>query len=301
MSHEQVERVAAIDVGSNAIRLIVARIFREGSLRPFLRREASYRIPLRLGDDVFAHGAIGPEKTKQIIEVFQGFHHLLHFFAPVAMRACATSAMREARNGMQVAEQIQNATGISIEVISGRDEASLLFSNHLEEGPLNPANTYLYIDVGGGSTELTLMVMGKALVSESFRIGTVRMLKDKVEPEEWQRMESWIKALPPRLEPVEAIGCGGNIGKIFDLLDHQAEQRTLARKSIREFIDKIEKFPYEERMRKFDLKPDRADVIVPAGRIFLQVMQWAGTKSIHVPKVGIGDGIVNELLAQQIA
>lgn len=295
---EQAERVAAIDVGSNAIRLVVARIFREGP-RPFIKREASYRIPLRLGEDVFSTGEISPRKQEKLVEVFKSFRHLVNFFEPRALRACATSAMREARNGEACASLVREKTGIPLEVISGGEEASLLFNNHLEEdGLLDLNRTYLFIDVGGGSTELTLMVLGKALVSESFRIGTVRTLQNKVDPAEWERMRAWIQALPKHLDPAEAIGSGGNIGKIFDLLDHQGDKQALTRKAIRELIEKLEVLSYAERMQRYNLKPDRADVIVPAGRIFLQVMHWAATKTIYVPKVGIADGVVHSLFLQ---
>lgn len=295
---ENIERVAAIDVGSNAIRLVVARVFREDAVH-FVKREASYRIPLRLGEDVFSTGEISSHKQEQLVEVFKSFRHLMNFFAPLGLRACATSAMREASNGEAVAQLVRHKTGVPLEVISGSEEAALMFSNHLEEaGFLDPKKTYLYIDVGGGSTELTLMVLGKALVSESFRIGTVRTLQNKVSPAEWERMRAWIQALPKHLDPAEAIGSGGNIGKIFDLLDHQGDNQALSRKAIRELVERLEKLSYAERMVRYNLKPDRADVIVPAGRIFLQVMHWAATKSIYVPKVGIADGVIHTLFKQ---
>lgn len=291
-------RVAAIDVGSNAIRLVVGRVF-QGATKPLVKREASYRIPLRLGEDVFGRGEISESKQAGMVDVFHAFKHLLDFFHPQAFRACATSAVREARNGGDVTRKIREQTGIDLEVISGAEEASLLFCNHLEERCLLDMNlTYLYVDVGGGSTELTLMVLGKALVSESFKIGTVRLLQNQVDDAEWERMQQWIQSMPSHLDPALAIGAGGNIGKIFDLLEHQSDKQSLNRKAIRELMEKMEKWSVEERMERLNLKPDRADVIVPAGRIFLQVMQWAQIKTILVPKIGVADGVLHNLCEQ---
>lgn len=292
------ERVAAIDVGSNAVRLVVARIFREAG-KDLVKREASYRIPLRLGEDVFVSGELGATKQEKLVEVFQAFHHLERFFAPRSLRACATSALREARNGEEVARLVRQKTGVPLEIISGSEEAALLFSCHLEEEcALDQQESYLYIDVGGGSTELTLMEKGRPVLSESFRIGTVRTLQNKVDPAEWERVRDWLRALPGEQKPTAAIGCGGNIGKIFDLLDYQGDKQALSRKAIRELIEKLDSLSYAERMTRYGLKPDRADVIVPAGRIFLQVMHWAGLKGIYVPKVGIADGILYQLYQQ---
>lgn len=289
------ERLAAIDVGSNAVRLVVGRLFLDGTT-PSIRREASYRVPLRLGEDVFTHGSISTAAAEQLEHIFHSFRHLLNFFAPRAVRACATSAMREASNGLEIAQHIGSHCQIPLEVISGSEEAALLFRNYLEpDSGFDHNKNYLYIDVGGGSTELTLMVLGKALVSESFRIGTVRLLKDRVEPQEWNRMRDWIYALPKHLDPTEAIGCGGNIGKIFDLLEHQSARQSLARKHIRPLIESMATLTVPERMKLYGLKPDRADVIVPAGRIFLQVLHWAAIKTILVPKVGVADGILKSL------
>ena len=286
-----------MDVGSNAIRLVIGRIHFADD-KHFLKREASYRIPLRLGDDVFQNGAIPPEKAEQLIQVFQGFHHLLAFFKPLATRACATSAMREALNGTVITSEILRITGIPLEIISGTEEASLLFANHFEEEGLVASKTYLFVDVGGGSTELTLMDKGKALASESFRIGTVRTLQDKVEPSELDRMKAWIEKMPRGIEPTMAIGTGGNIGKIWDLADHSSANLAISRKSIKDVLAKLEAMSYEDKIRKLGLKPDRADVIVPAGRIYSQVMKWADIKDMAVPKVGVSDGILQQLYAK---
>jgi len=295
----EIIRMAALDIGSNAIRLVIGRVH-DSENGHFLKREASYRVPLRLGDDVFREGVIPEFKIQQMCEVFQGFSHLLRFFVPKSVRACATSAMREASNGNSVVLRVLNASGISIEVISGKLEAELLFSNAFESNGLQNDKTYLFVDVGGGSTELTLMDKGKPLASESFRIGTVRTLQGKVSESEHVRMQQWIANMPHGLEPTQAIGTGGNIGKIYDMAEHFITDGFLTRKSIREILARIEALDYEERIRKLGLKPDRADVIVPAGRIYYQVMKLADIKDMVVPKVGVSDGILHQLFVNYL-
>lgn len=291
---QSAQRLAAIDVGSNAIRLVIGRIYNDAKGR-FYKREASYRIPLRLGDDVFSMGLVPSEKVDQIAEVFLSFKHLIHFFAPVAMRACATSAMRDASNSKEIVERIFAESQIKLEVISGQMEAQLLFANRFEAAGVTQSGSVLFIDVGGGSTELTLMENGHPLASESFRVGTVRTLQGKVSPEELDRMKFWIEAMPKVKGDILAIGTGGNIGKLFDLITHQNDAQTVSRKSLKEIVEKVEKYTYDERIRVLGLKPDRADVIVPAGRIYHQVMKWANCKDIMVPKLGVSDGILEEL------
>jgi len=289
-----VHRLAALDVGSNAIRLVIGRVHQDAKGR-FLRREASYRVPLRLGDDVFSHGIIPPEKVEQMVEVFHSFEHLLRFFAPKASRACATSAMREAGNSQEVVQRIQRETGICLEVISGQMEAQLLFANRFDDAGMSQSGAVLFIDVGGGSTELTLMENGHPLASESFRVGTVRTLQGKVAPEETERMRKWVVDMPKVKGECMAIGTGGNIGKIFDLADHRTAEHRMSRKVLKEMLEMIEKLSYEDRIRELGLKPDRADVIAPAGRIYSQVMKWASCKEILIPNLGVSDGILEEL------
>lgn len=291
-------RFAAIDVGSNAIRLVIGRVYNSDKKPPFLKREASYRVPLRLGDDVFREGAIPPAKVQQMVQVFQSFHHLLAFFAPVATHACATSAMREAVNGPAVVEQVLRATGIQLDIISGQREAELLFSNSFEEDGLDHNKPFLFIDVGGGSTEVTLMDKGKSLASESFRVGTVRSLQGMVAASELERMKSWVENMPHPVEPTKAIGTGGNIGKLFDMAEHSITEHSITRKVLKDTLEKIEALSYEERIEKLGLKPDRADVIVPAGKLYSQVMKWADIKEILVPKVGVSDGILQGLFVK---
>jgi len=294
---ETIRRLAAIDVGSNAVRLVIGRIYNDDKGR-YLKREASYRVPLRLGDDVFGTGIISSAKVDQMVVVFQAFQNLLTFFAPLAIRACATSAMREAGNGPLVAETLLKRTGISLETVSGKYEAQLLFANQLEENDFDRTKAYLFIDVGGGSMELTLMTQGKVVASDSFRVGTVRTLQGKVTDIELERMRQWIAQLPKVSGEVMAIGTGGNIGKIYDLSSHESDDHRISRKSIKDVLTRLESFSFEDRIRKIGLKPDRADVIVPAGRIYNQVMKLADIKDMVVPKVGVSDGILQEMFLQ---
>jgi exopolyphosphatase/guanosine-5'-triphosphate,3'-diphosphate pyrophosphatase len=287
-------RLAACDVGSNAIRLVISRVV--GSSSRFLQREASYRVPLRLGVDVFTTGKLSDEKVAGLVEVFKAFRILIGFFAPQKLRACATSALREAENGPAAAERVWAETGIRLEVISGAEEARTLFANHLETG-LSPQQDYLYIDVGGGSTELTLLTDGQVKQSESFKIGGVRLLQSRVEASEWERMRSFIDALPRGIRSIEAVGTGGNIGKIYDLVVGTPGGQ-LSRRRIREVVETLEPMSIEQRMREHGLKPDRADVIVPAGRVYYQVMKWADIKAMVVPKFGVADGLLSQMFEQ---
>jgi exopolyphosphatase/guanosine-5'-triphosphate,3'-diphosphate pyrophosphatase len=288
-------RFAACDVGSNAVRLVVAKVIGESKL--FLQREASYRVPLRLGEDVFSVGKISDRKRDGLVQVFKAYRALVDYFNPHKLRACATSAMREATNGTEVAQAIWKESGIRLEIISGAEEAGSLFSNHFEVG-LSPEKDYLYVDVGGGSTELTLLSNGKVTQSESFRIGGVRLLKSKVDDSEWARMKNWIQALPRGIRPTEAIGTGGNISKIYDLVVGTPGLH-LSRRRLREVVESLEPLSLEERMRSYNLKPDRADVIVPGGKVYYQVMKWAEIKEMIVPKLGVADGVLSQLFEQE--
>jgi exopolyphosphatase/guanosine-5'-triphosphate,3'-diphosphate pyrophosphatase len=287
-------RFAACDVGSNAIRLVVARTI--GTDAPFLQREGSYRVPLRLGDEVFTEGRLSEATIEQLLQVFNAFRLLIGFFQPSKLRACATSAMREASNGLEVTERIWRETGIRVEIITGAEEARTLFSNHLESR-LSPQKDYLYVDVGGGSTELTLLSEGKVVKSASFRIGGVRLLRERVDEAEWKSIRSWIEDLPRGIRPTEAIGTGGNISKIYDLVVGTPGAQ-ISRRRIREVVQALEPLSLENRMLTYGLKPDRADVIVPAGKVYHQVMKWADIKTMVVPKLGVADGLLSQMFEE---
>lgn len=284
-------RFAACDIGSNAVRLVVARVL--GQTERFVQREASYRVPLRLGDEVFTEGAISEANVAALVQVFKSFRLLIEFFRPEKLRACATSALREATNGKEVAQRVWDETGVRLEIITGAEEARTLFSIHHEAG-LSPARDYLYIDVGGGSTELTLLSQGRVVQSESFRIGGVRLLRSRVDAGEWDRMKTWVDNLSRGIRLTEAIGTGGNISKIYDLVVG-TPGCEISRRRIREVVQTLEPLSIERRMREYGLKPDRADVIVPAGKVYYQVMKWADIKSMVVPKLGVADGLLAQM------
>jgi exopolyphosphatase/guanosine-5'-triphosphate,3'-diphosphate pyrophosphatase len=283
---------AAIDIGSNAMRLLFARVFIVDG-KPHFSKEELIRMPVRLGEDVFMHGKISEPKADRLITALRGFSELIKAYGVETYRAVATSAMRDAANGAAIISRVKNEAGINVEIIDGKNEASLLFSNHIEE-LLNPKHAYLYIDVGGGSTELTLYFDNKVIAAKSFNIGTVRMLLDKVEKEEWEEMKAWLKRNTLGIHPLSAIGSGGNINKIFKM-SGKKETKHLSYDRLKGIYEMLCSYTYQERIERLELKPDRADVIIPAAKIFLSVMKNADIEKVFVPQVGLSDGLVHAM------
>lgn len=288
---------AAIDIGSNAIRLLFCRVFLVDG-KPHFNKEELIRMPIRLGEDVFTLGKITPEKADRLITALKGFSELIKAYGVISYRAVATSAMRDAINGADIISRAKNEANITVEIIDGKNEAALVFSNHIEE-ILNPKHAYLYIDVGGGSTELTLYFDSKVIAAKSFNIGTVRMLLDKVDKAEWDEMKSWLKRNTVGIHPLSAIGSGGNINKLFKM-SGKKETKHLSYDKLKSLYDMLCSYTYQERIERLDLKPDRADVIVPAAKIFLSVMKNADIEKVFVPQVGLSDGIVHEMYERQL-
>lgn len=286
---------AAVDIGSNAMRLLFCRAY-EVKGKPHFSKEELIRLPIRLGEDVFLNGRISDRKAEKLITAMRGFHELIKVYEVDGYRAVATSAMRDAVNGEEVIQRIQKETGLTVEIIDGKLEAQLVFSNHIEE-MLNPKQAYLYIDVGGGSTELTLYHNQKAIAAKSFNIGTVRMLLDKVDKEEWEGMKDWIKKATLGVHPLHAIGSGGNINKIFKMT--KRENKNLSYSKLKGIHDMLNSYTYQERVDVLGLKPDRADVIVHASKIFITIMKTADIEDIYVPQIGLSDGIVHELYERE--
>lgn len=286
----QSERYAAIDIGTNAVRLLIGRIALQEI--PHVEKELLVRVPLRLGTDVFRHQQLNAQAIHHLTETITAFRHLLEVFKPRALRACATSAMREARNGCEVVKNISKTTGIKLEIIDGQQEAELIFGNRIDQQFVD-YDTFLYVDVGGGSTELNLHANGLRLASRSFKIGGVRILNSAVPKEEWARMQEWIQEHCKGGDTV-AIGSGGNIGRLHRIAKLD-ERQPLTRKKLLQMVRKLEALDITGRMRQFKLKPDRADVIVPAGKIYLQILEWANIHKIHVPKFGLADGLMLDL------
>ena len=287
-------RYAAIDIGSNAVRLLLCNVVEEHGATHFKKGEL-IRIPLRLGEDVFNSGKISAERAIRFQKTMHAFKLLIDVYEPVAYRACATASMREAANGDELVKQIRKECGLKIDIISGKEEAELIYSNHVEE-ELDHDKCYLYIDVGGGSTELTLFDRGDCIASQSFNIGTLRWLQGKSTKEQWEEFKSWVKRISENHGPLTAIGSGGNINKIFKMLGKK--DKPLSFSVLKELYDEMKIHSVEERMEIWGLNPDRADVIVPAAKIFLGVMKAAGIDEIIVPQIGLADGIVHQLHEQ---
>ncbi len=286
------ETLAAIDIGSNAIRLLINYI--EDGSRVTFKKAAFVRVPLRLGEDVFTQGYIGEEKRKKLGEAMTSFRHLMKTFNVVAYRACATSAMREARNGADIVDFIRATSDINIEIISGTEEAETIFDAGGIAGLMGGDQSYLYVDVGGGSTEVTIYSNRKRVESQSFPLGTVRTISDAVDKDEYQRFKKWLKEVALTYDPVAIIGSGGNINKVHKLLCKEAKS-TIRYVELKILYDQIEDMTYEQRVRNMGLNTYRADVIIPAMKIFLTVAKTCKIDEIMVPRVGLADGIINHL------
>jgi exopolyphosphatase/guanosine-5'-triphosphate,3'-diphosphate pyrophosphatase len=254
------------------------------------------RIPLRLGFDVFSTGVISDKKKKKLLDTIRIYKMLMDIYEVQSYKACATSAMRDATNGKEIMKEIKADTGIEIDIISGMEEATVLYETHIADN-LNNVNSYLYIDVGGGSTEVTLFAKGQTVFKESFNIGTIRMLNDQLTDEQWEHMKWYIKTHVKDYQPLEAIGTGGNINKIFSL-SKRKEGKPLPLELIKDYHKELSASTVEERMHLYNLRSDRADVIVPALQIYSSIMRWAGAEEIYVPKIGLADGLIRVLYAE---
>jgi len=286
-------RLAAIDIGSNAARLLISDVIPGSKANPEFIKLALVRVPLRLGFDVFDKGEISATKVDKIIKTIKSYKYLLDVYEVKHLKACATSAMRDAVNATDIIKKIKGETGIAIEIISGQEEASLIYENHIAEN-LNKDESYLYIDVGGGSTELTFFSDGKLIYKESFDIGTIRLLKNQVAEAQWDEMKEFIKAKTKGYHHVTAIGSGGNINKIFSL-SKRKEGKPLSLELLRDYYKEFSTLSVSQRIAVYHLKEDRADVIVPALLIYINVMRWTDTEEIFVPKIGLADGLIHTL------
>ena len=285
-------KFAAIDMGSNAIRLLLITVLEDNEPVLF-KKEALMRMPLRLGDDAFVNKQISIEKATKLVSMMTGFKHLIDAYGAIDYLACATSAMREAENGLEIVQTIRDRAGIELEIIDGQREAEIIYGNHIED-QIEPEKNYLYIDVGGGSTEITLFSNKKSVISQSFNIGTVRLLFNLVSEQHWLEMKSWLKQVTRSYLPITGIGSGGNINKLFKI-SRTKEGKPLNSKKLKLIYEHIRAFTFRERIRELSLRPDRADVIVPAAEIFISVMKWAKIKEIYVPQVGLADGLIHTL------
>jgi len=291
-------RLAAIDIGSNAARLLIADLSNDVAGKLQFNKLNLVRVPLRLGFDVFEKGEISKEKRGMILQTMKAYSHLINAYGVTNIIACATSAMRDARNSQDIIRKIKMETGLDIEIISGEFEASLIYENHVAE-QMDTDHSYLYIDVGGGSTELTFFAEGKLIFKESFNIGTIRILKEMVDDSKWNEIKEYIKQKTKGYKKIVAIGTGGNINKVFSI-SKKKDGKPLTIDLLKDYYKEISSFSLEDRINVYKLREDRADVIVPALQIYINVMRWADADEIYVPKIGLADGLIQHLYSQLI-
>lgn len=289
-------KLAAIDIGSNAARLLITEVLESEQGKPEFNKVNLVRVPLRLGFDVFESGEISKQKKGMILQTMKAYGHLLKAYDVKNIIACATSAMRDANNSEEIIRKVRMETGIQIEIISGDLEASIIYENHIAE-KLDTDHSYLYVDVGGGSTELTFFAEGEMVFKQSFNVGTIRILKDMVNETLWEGMKEHIKQFTKGHKKISVIGSGGNINKIFSL-SKKKEGKPLHLDLLKEYYKDFSALTVEERMRIYKLREDRADVLVPALQIYINVMRWADAEEIYVPKIGLADGLVQHLYYQ---
>jgi exopolyphosphatase/guanosine-5'-triphosphate,3'-diphosphate pyrophosphatase len=285
-------KFGAIDIGTNAVRLLLTNVIEEG-VPPLFKKEVLVRMPLRLGEDVFAGNRISDDKTHRLVETVIGFRHLIEAYPAQDYMALATSAMRVAENGREVAAKVRELTGIEIEIIDGQTEAEVIFANHIEER-LAPHTNYFYVDVGGGSTEISIIEEREMVAAQSFKLGTVRALAAGLSEDELQEMKAWLKENTRDRRPIVGIGSGGNINKMFKLA-RVKDGSPMSYKQMQRLYSSLRSYTLQERINVLKLRPDRADVIIPASEIYLSAMKWAKAKRMFVPQFGLSDGIVHVL------
>ncbi|MFV0467841.1 MAG: hypothetical protein ACK5MK_02815 [Dysgonomonas sp.] len=285
--------LAAIDIGSNAIRLLISNVEYDGKNKDF-RKMAFLRVPIRLGEDVFTEGKITEEKGVRFREAMQGFSHIMKAYNVQSYRACATSAMRDAKNGLDITTGILKNSGINIEIISGQAEAEYIYNAGGLDSVVDKSQSYLYVDVGGGSTEVIVYSGGHKVDAHSFQLGTVRMLTGMVEDRELDFFRKWLKGIYKKYAPLSVIASGGNINKVHKMLGKR-DRETIKYTELKVLFDTLSDMTYEERIQNFKLNPYRADVIIPALKIFLTIGKVCKINEMYVPKVGLVDGIIHQL------
>lgn len=287
------KKYAAIDIGSNAMRLLVTNIVEQKDKPTQFNKSSLVRVPIRLGQDAFTVGAISEENIERMLDAMKAFKLLMKVHKIEKYKACATSAMREAYNGKDIVELIKKKADIKIDIIDGKMEAAIIAASDLKQF-INSDKTYLYVDVGGGSTEFSLFSEGKIVASKSFKNGTVRLLNNMVNDIVWTEIEKWIKTTTAEYDTITLIGSGGNINKLFKLSEKH-QDTPLSYVYLNSQYQKLNAMTYEERISEMGLNTDRADVIIPATRIYLNAMKWSGARQIYVPKIGLSDGIVKAM------
>ena len=288
-----IEKYAAVDIGSNAIRLLIATVIEKEGFPTQFKKTSLVRLPIRLGADVFLEGNISSSNYKRLLDAMQAYSLIIKTHKVVAFRACATSAMREAKNGKEIVSKLKAATGIDIQIIDGNDEAAIIASTDLKQ-LIRDNKVFLYVDVGGGSTEFTVFANGKNIASHSFKLGTVRIINGMVEDTMWEQAQQWVTQHTKAYSKINVIGSGGNINSIYRFSEKKVGQ-PLSYLFMSNFYEKVKQYDYNQRVFELKMNPDRADVIIPATRIYLSAMKWAKAKNMYVPKIGLADGIVKQL------
>lgn len=294
-----IEKYGAVDIGSNAIRLLIATVVEQEGKDTLFKKTSLVRVPIRLGADVFLEGKISESNANRMIDAMKAFRLLMKTHGIKRFRACATSAMREASNGKEIAELIERESGLTINIINGNDEAAIIASTDLKN-LIQDDKVFLYVDVGGGSTEFTVFANGHIVASRSFKLGTVRLINDRVAESMWNEVEAWIKKETKDYQKISLIGSGGNINSIYKSSGKKIGS-PLSYFYLLSYYELIKSLSYEERITELDMNPDRADVVVPATRIYLSAMKWSRAKNVYVPKIGLSDGIVRSLYNEKIA
>ena len=291
-------KFAAIDIGSNAVRLLISTITEQEGKEPIFKKTSLVRVPIRLGADVFMTQLISEENKLRMIDTMEAFKLLMKTHKIEKYQACATSAMREAVNGVEIANEITQKTGVKIDIIDGNHEAAMIAATDLHTF-IQSDKTYLYVDVGGGSTEFTLYSGGETIASKSFKLGTVRLLKNLVEDEVWEEVEKWTRELAKDYPRIDLLGSGGNINNIFKS-SGKTPGKPLSFLYLSSYYQLLNSFTYEERITELNLNADRADVIIPAAKIYLSAMKWTKARRIYVPKIGLADGIIKSLYQESL-
>lgn len=295
----KIEKYGAVDIGSNAIRLLIVSVIEQKGKDTLFKKTSLVRVPIRLGAEVFLEGKISEHSEARMLDAMTAFRLLMKTHNITRFRACATSAMREASNGERIAETIGLQSGLPINIIDGNDEAAIIASTDLKS-LIEADKVFLYVDVGGGSTELTLFAKGRVVATKSLKLGTVRLINDIVDDGMWEEMESWIKTETKGYKKISLIGSGGNINTIYKKSGRKIG-KPLSYFYLSSYYEYLKSFSYEERITELDMNPDRADVVVPATRIYLSAMKWSKAKNVYVPKIGLSDGIVRSLYNEKIA
>ena len=293
-----IEKYGAIDVGSNAIRLLIVTVIEQEGKEAKFKKTSLIRVPIRLGTDVFVEGKVSEASYLRMLDSFKAFQLLMKIHNVFKYRACATSAMREAKNGKTVVKRLLNATGIEINIINGNEEAKIIASTDLKTYLVHD-KVFLYVDVGGGSTELTIYSEGKTVASKSFKMGTVRLINNLVDDKMWDQIKDWIKNNTQKYSHITLLGTGGNINSTYKYSGKKIGT-PLNYKYLIAYFNKVKAFSYDDRIVELDMNPDRADVIIPALKIYIFAMKWSGAECIYVPKVGLSDGIIRSLYNEKL-